>query len=189
MKKLFNVQVFGFAVLVAFSASIVTAATPTITYGGTSSAAIWYLGPGQVDENGYYVDGLLVATNPGDTNPSPSIYWSTNINSLLGIVPQSGDKSAKITSKGPSYTTAQSPPPVYNITVTVTWDGVASAPFPVFINVPYSNTVVNAGQFCNSNGCDCNANWPGRGYQRIHNTQSGLCEGSVRMGHHTHSPA
>jgi len=157
MKKVFNCQVFGAAVLVALYASVAIAATPTITYGGTSSAAIWYLGPGQVDEDGYYVDALLVASNPGDSNPSPSIYWSTNFNSLLAIVPQNGDKSAIITSKGPSYTTAQSPPPVYNVTVTVTWDGMASAPFPVFINVPYSMNVVNMGQYCTAAGCDCDA--------------------------------
>lgn len=47
----------------------------------------------------------------------------------------------------------------------MTWDGNVSAPYLVFNNVPYSNTVVNAGRYCNANGCDCNANWPNSGYQ------------------------
>jgi hypothetical protein len=51
--------------------------------------------------------------------------------------------------------------------VVVTWDGVKSAPFTVFINMPYSNYVVNKGRWCSSAGsCDCNAAnfYPGRGY-------------------------
>ena len=65
---------------------------------------------------------------------------------------------ADIVTYGPSYTTPQTPPPIYNIQVTVTWDGQLSAPYPVFVNIPYSNTVVNKGQYCTAfNVCDCNA--------------------------------
>lgn len=89
-----------------------------------------------------------------------------NIPSLLTLYPSgSPPRSALIVTNGPSYTTAQSGNPNYNIQVTVTWDGMVSAPYLVFNNVPYSNTVVNAGQFCNANGCDCNANNPGAGLQ------------------------
>ena len=57
------------------------------------------------------------------------------------------------------------PPANYNISVT--WDGVQSASFPVFINMPYANYTVNTGQYCTAfDHCDCNSTgfYPGLGY-------------------------
>lgn len=168
MKRLVKRHGFGLAALVALSVSLAAtpaiAAQPTI-HGPTlyyNSAALWYLGPGGAS-TGYNTSTTLTATAPpGDTNPDPSIYWSVNYASLLQLFPSgSPATSALIVTKGPSYTTQQTGVN-YNIQVTVTWDGMVSAPFPVFNNVPYSNTVVNAGQFCNSNGCDCDAIYPGQ---------------------------
>lgn len=170
--SLYQLSAIAAAFLIV-SAAVPLSAQPKITLSnGATSAAIWYLGPGQTGTvpNGYFTAQLLQATYPADGNPNPTITWSTNQPSLLELIPylfvnRTSFYTAQAT--GPSYTTRQLPPGNYNISVVVTWDGVQSAPFPIFINMPYSNLAVNQGQWCSSPGiCDCNASnfYPGRGY-------------------------
>ena len=139
-------------------------AQPKITLSnGATSAAIWYLGPGITGTvpNGYLTFQTLQATYPADTNPNPTITWSTNQPSLVKLTAQSfTNKTSYYVAQatGPSFTTPQLPPPTYNVWVVVTWDGVKSAPFTMFINMPYANNSVNKGQYCSPPGsCDCNA--------------------------------
>jgi hypothetical protein len=145
-------------------------AQPKITLSnGATSASIWYFGPGITGTvpSGYLTFQTLQATDPTDTNPNPTITWSTNQPSLLQLAPQQfTNKTSYYTAQatGPSFTTRQLPPPTYNISVTVTWDGVKSASFPMFINMPYSNNAADEGQYCSGGSCDCNAFYPGKGY-------------------------
>jgi hypothetical protein len=128
--------------------------------------------------NGYLTFQTLQATDPGDTNPTPTITWSTNLPLLLKLTSQQfTNKTSYYVAQatGPSFTSAQLPPPTYNISVFVTWDGVKSAAFTMFINMPYSNNAVNEGQYCSPAGsCDCNAEgvFPGEdftGYATLNN--------------------
>lgn len=109
---------------------------------------------------GYGTEISLEAAS-SDPNPNPTVTWSTNQPSLLQLVPEfmiGGISYYTAEAIGPSFTYPQSPPANYNISVTVTRDGVKSAPFPIFINIPYANYVVNTGQYCSAfDKCDCNA--------------------------------
>jgi hypothetical protein len=145
-------------------------AQPKITLSnGATSASIWYFGPGITGKvaSGYLTFQTLQATDPADTNPNPTITWSTNQPSLLQLASQQfTNKTSYYTAQaiGPSFTFAQLPPPTYNISVVVTWDGVKSASFPIFINMPYANHAADEGQYCSAGSCDCNAFYPGKGY-------------------------
>ena len=60
----------------------------------------------------------LQATYPADTNPNPTITWSTNQPSLLRLTPvQFTNKTSSLCPPaiGPSFGTAQLPPPAYNV--------------------------------------------------------------------------
>jgi hypothetical protein len=139
---------------------------------GSTSAAFWYLGgvPGTTCDtglacvDGYYLQTrLLVAAPPNDTNPNPTIKWSTNSTKLsLSDDPSASPTgSAEILTSQASSDTVQStllPPSQWSIHVTVTYDGIASDPFPVYINTPFSVTTNNMGQYCDASGaCDCQA--------------------------------
>jgi hypothetical protein len=169
----------------ALSATLLAAAVPlvaqpqiTLSSNGGTSAAIWYLGPGQtgVVPNGYWTYQGVQASYPGHNNPQPQITWSTNHPELLQLIPNifvANTSFYTIQALGPSYGYPQLVPPNYNISVIVTWDGVSSAPFKVFSNMPYANYTVNQGQYCSSPGqCDCNAQgfYPGQtGYVTLIN--------------------
>lgn len=157
--------------LVASRALAVSQLTVQAEEDGTNSSAIWYLGSGIGNVTGYggniYYDTITVYAHrpPDDDNPNPTVTWSTNKPLLLSLTPTGPSNTmVNILALAPSYVTPQSPPPDYNISVTVTWDGVASLPWPVFINTPYSNTVVDEGEYCSSPGvCNCNAGFkPGQ---------------------------
>jgi hypothetical protein len=160
------------ACILLLAGALPLSAQPKITLSnGATSASIWYMGPGITGTvpNGYLTFQTLQASDPGDTNPNPTITWSTNQPSLLKLTSQQfTNKTSYYVAQaiGPSFTSAQLPPPTYNISVFVTWDGVKSAAFPMFINMPYANQAVNEGQYCSGfNECDCNAeNFPGSGY-------------------------
>jgi hypothetical protein len=176
MKRLLNVRGLGVAVLLLASGSLVARhalATTTLQAeeDGTDSVAMWYLGPliGNVTGYGgniYYVSVTLQAMT-NEAGPSPTVTFSTNQPLLLSLSPSGGPfacgayecANVVVTAIAPSFVTAQSPPADYNISVTATWDGdLASNPVSVFINTPYSNTVVNEGQYCSSPGvCNCAA--------------------------------
>ena len=133
----------------------VGSATPPQIYGpnsscsgsGTTSIAFWYLN-GQPSIDGYAVSWqACLKANTADS--SPTITWSTDAPSLIGVTPNSG--GAMLTSTGaspPGY------PPEYSH-VTVTVDGVASSPFPVFVNTPYTLRQTNNGAYCSDGGCTC----------------------------------
>jgi len=115
---------------------------------------------------------LQAVTN--DTDPSPTVTFSTNKPLLLSLSPSGGPYACApyvcanvvITAIAPSFVTAQSPPADYNITVTATWDDLVSNDVQVFNNIPYYNYVVNEGQYCSSPGvCNCNSSnfYPGQG--------------------------
>ena len=140
---------------------------PKLQADNSTYAAIWYLGPGISNVTGYggNVYNTTITANatapPGDDNPHPVITYQTNEPSIISLTPNGA--SVLITAIGPSYTTAQSQP-VYNVTITATWDGEQSPPVYLLVNIPYSNTVVNEGQYCSSPGvCNCNAGFkPGQ---------------------------
>jgi hypothetical protein len=165
--------------LLLLAGAVPLAAQPKITLSnGATSAAIWYFGPGITGTvpNGYLTFQTLQATYPADTNPNPTITWSTNQPSLLRLTAQQFTNKTSYyiaQATGPSFTTRQLPPPTYNISVVETWDGVKSASFLIFINMPYSNNAVNEGQYCDPPGtCDCNAGgaYPGdTGYVTLNN--------------------
>jgi hypothetical protein len=142
----------------------ITNGCPTVK---ATSLTLWYFG-GQSPGGDYSVtNALVVAPTPGDTNPNPVISWSVDNPSLLQLVPytnQITNNSANITSLGPSFTSHQGVL-TYNIHITVTYDGVASDPVPVFINTPLAANNTNQIQYCNGHGCDCAALYPGQGLQ------------------------
>jgi hypothetical protein len=159
------------ACILLLAGAVPLAAQPKITLSnGATSASIWYMGPGITGTvpNGYLTFQTLQATYPADTKPNPTITWSTNQPSLLKLTSQQfTNKTSYYVAQatGPSFIFAQLPPPTYNISVFVTWDGVKSASFQMFINMPYANQVVNEGQYCAAfDQCDCNAFFPGQGY-------------------------
>jgi hypothetical protein len=143
--------VINAAFILLVAGAVPLSAQPKITLSnGATSASIWYLGPGLTGTvpNGYLTFQTLQATYPADTKVNPTITWSTNLPSLLQLtLQQFTNKTSYYNAQatGPSFTTRQVPPPTFNISVIVTWDGVKSAPFLIFINMPYSNQAVNEG--------------------------------------------
>lgn len=121
--------------------------TQAATISGT--ATFWYFG-GVSGSSGYSTTTTLTATPPSSSCMSPTITWSTDSPSRLSIAP--AGLSATLTSKGASQYQKG-----YDIHVTVTYNGKASSPFPIFINTPYSMTTSNGGGYCNGSGCDCPA--------------------------------
>jgi len=128
---------------------------------GSSSAAFWYLNglPSCCSDspNGaiYYTQWQLNVYIPPGGSGTP--VWSTDSPLLVSIAPAANGLSAILTAQGPSNTIAQGQA-TYNIHIYVTENGVQSAPFPVYINTPFSFAITSSGQYCNSNGdCDCKA--------------------------------
>ncbi|HEY9140340.1 MAG TPA: hypothetical protein VIN93_05580 [Bryobacteraceae bacterium] len=148
-----------------FCASSAMAQAPVIVNGadGSGSAAFWYLNglpsccadsPGTPpDQAIYYTQWNVVALpQPGCTG-TPE--WSTDSPTLVSISPDPPSMTlATLTSLGPSYTTKQSTP-IYNIHIYVTACGVESAPFPVYINTPFSMSIAPQGQDCLGSVCNC----------------------------------
>ncbi len=155
----------------------VTTKPRIITFNSQNNAAFWYLGPGISGSSGtgcsgklYCVDGYYVQTRlfvqapVNNTNPSPIIVWSTDspgklqLNDDASMTPTG--LAEILTSLQPSDMAAATykPPEQWAVHVTVTYDGIASDPFPVYINTPYSDQTVNMGRYCSDTGkCDCNA--------------------------------
>ena len=132
---------------------------------GSSSAAFWYLGGGS-SVDGYLVQWRVNLTAPaGDTNPTPTITWSSDRTDLISIAPASDGLSAVLTALRSSDTTRPGSfptPSSYNIHITAVYDGVSSAGFPVYLNTPFAMTT-SASQYCSGGVCSCDAFFPREG--------------------------
>lgn len=105
---------------------------------GATSAAFWYLGDVSPNccsglTNKYWtIWAVTLTTNTPD--PNPTIAWSTDSPTKVRITPN-GQTGATLSAVGHS-----APGTTYDIHVSVTVDGIQSAPFPVFINTPWTQS-------------------------------------------------
>jgi hypothetical protein len=133
---------------------------------GNVASIIWFFNnaPNFTPNPAYPVTDTLLMTPPsGATNPKPMITWSTDSPTKLKITPSADNTSATLTPLGPSGFSAG-----FDVHVTVTYDGKASAPLPVLIKTPYTMTTSIAGTYCTGGHCGCaifqNANPPDTGF-------------------------
>jgi hypothetical protein len=119
--------------------SIYTAVKPTITGpGGSTSAAIWYLG-GEPSIDGFYVQTTLTGNTNWSSTNAP--YWSVLQGSRLpGFTKVSLSASVAstntVTSTG-ANASSQSFQYDYDVLVQISTDGLPSDPFPISVNAPW----------------------------------------------------
>jgi len=119
---------------------------------GATSATFWYLG-GNPSIDGYAVTTTLTATAPNPSDPAAQILWTTDSPSKVSI--SANGLTAVLTSTGASGFNAG-----FDIHVTVNYDGIPSAAFPVMIRTPYSMTTSTPGQYCAGGLCGCPSQYP-----------------------------
>lgn len=148
----FNCGIQGSQAAANSPAQVVT--RPTVTGPqGVTSAEFWYLGGApSIDE--YYVQWPLTGNVnwfPDSGQPTPVKSWSTDSPSKLSISVTSSSITASnvtLTSEGHSAFGSYS----HDITVTFSADGFLSAPFPVFINTPFTMTTSYGSSSCTALG-------------------------------------
>ena len=116
---------------------------------GAVSAEMWYLG-GAPSADGYSIQSQVYLSAPTPSSPTPHISWSTDSPSRVSITPSADGTSAILTATGASAYQAG-----FDIHITVTYNGVNSKPFPVFINTPYTMTTSPAQNYCQNGVCGC----------------------------------